>query len=251
MQVSKALIDAPRQGKRVHAVCGLVFLCLSSMHCSPGISSLWHGSTVSPVLLPPAWIERALITTDNAVSPFPRTDWHYPSGWLLFKHPNMTQQTTIAATALMALLLTGCTGYSPRDDLIGQHRAVLIARLGPPEREYPSGGMPKLHFPRGPAGWHTYFVCLDKSDRVTHWEQVLTEERFDRIRPGMSLAEVIDTIGISRIQNRLAGGRGHIWYYRYQNTQCRSFVIEFTDTDQVRGAGYIHRSGRRCGYVGP
>ena len=127
----------------------------------------------------------------------------------------------------------------------------MIYELGAPERETLSGEFRKLHYPKGSAGLHTYFIYLDKEDKVSHWEQVLTEDRFDSIKAGMALDQVIDTIGITLIRTQLATDRGYVWYYRYQNTQCRSFVIEFTGDNFVRGTLYVHRSGRRCNYVGP
>lgn len=162
----------------------------------------------------------------------------------------MENFATRLAAVCIVLLAAACAGY-PHPQLIGQTRTAVIAELGAPERETSSGEFRKLHYPKGSAGLHTYFVYLDKEDKVSHWEQVLTEDRFDRITPGMTLEQVIDRIGISRMRNQLAGDRGYIWYYRYHNTQCRSFVIEFTRDDVVRGTGYIHRSGRRCNYVGP
>lgn len=107
----------------------------------------------------------------------------------------------------------------------------------------------KLHFVRGPGGWDTYFVYLDDTDRVVRWEQVLTEERFDTIRSGMTQEQVIDAIGISKITNGLGRNRGYVWHYRYKTTQCRSFVVEFTPEDVVRSAGYLFRA-RQCRYVG-
>ena len=148
-------------------------------------------------------------------------------------------------------LLTACAGYSPGRSLVGQTREFLIAQMGLPEREYASNAFQKLQYPRGPAGWHTYFVYLDQDDRVADWEQVLTEQRFDTLKPGMTRDEVIDSVGISRVRNQLARNRGYLWYYRYENTQCRSFIIEFDGQNTVRGTGYIQRSGRRCHYVGP
>jgi hypothetical protein len=163
----------------------------------------------------------------------------------------MKRTFTRFISAFSLLLTAACTGYAPNNRLVGQNRAAVIAELGIPEREYPSGEFSKLHFPRGSAGSHTYFVYLDKEDKLSRWEQVLTEDRFDSIRAGMSLDQVIDAVGITRIRTQLAGDRGYVWYYRYQNTQCRSFVIEFTRDYIVRGTLYIHRSGRRCNYVGP
>lgn len=149
------------------------------------------------------------------------------------------------------LLVAACANCSPDNRLIGQHRTALLAQMGQPEREYLSNEFKKLQFPRGPAGWHTYFVYIDKDDRVANWEQVLTEARFDALKPSMTREEVIDIVGISLSQNQLAKDRGYLWYYRYENTQCRSFFIEFDSQNNVRGTGYIHRSGRRCNYVGP
>lgn len=149
-----------------------------------------------------------------------------------------------------ALLVSGCASYSPRSDLVGQSRAALVAQMGEPEREVEWQGVKKLHYPRGPGGSHTYFVYLDRSDRIINWEQVLTEERFNTIRPGMSREQVIDILGITKITNGLARDRGYVWHYRYATPHCQSFVIEFTAEDVVRSAGYRVRSGRRCKYVG-
>jgi hypothetical protein len=123
--------------------------------------------------------------------------------------------------------------------------------MGQPEREYPSPEGQKLQYPRGPAGSHTYFIYLDSSNRVVRWEQVLTEEKFGTIRPGMTKDQVIDILGATTNTNGLARNRGYVWHYRYDTPLCQSFVIEFTQEDIVRSSGIRVRSGRRCKYVGP
>lgn len=150
----------------------------------------------------------------------------------------------------VAVAFAGCASYSPRSDLVGQSRATLVAQMGAPEREYPSQGLQKLHYPRGFAGSHTYFVYLDSNDRVVRWEQVLTEARFNTVRPGMTKQEVIDLLGVPSLTNGLARDRGYVWHYRYETPACQSFVIEFTPEDTVRSPGYRIRSGRRCKYIG-
>ncbi len=152
---------------------------------------------------------------------------------------------------VLAVALSACAGYAPRSDLIGQSRATLVAQMGAPGREYSSQGLQKLHYPRGPAGSHTYFVYLDPNDRVVRWEQVLTEARFDSVKPGMTKDEVIDLLGVPSVTNGLARDRGYVWHYRYETPLCKSFVIEFTPENEVRSAGYRIRSGRQCKYVGP
>jgi hypothetical protein len=152
--------------------------------------------------------------------------------------------------AFMAINLAACAGYAPSADLVGQSKASVLQKLGQPEREYEAGGRKKLQFPRGPYGSHTYFVYLDNEDKVLGWEQVLTEERFNQIVPGMTQAQVIDLIGISKITNGLARERGEVWHYRFWNIRCASFVIEFTAEGVVRNAGYRIRGNRQCKYVG-
>jgi len=114
----------------------------------------------------------------------------------------------LAFTLFTAVTVTACAGYAPSAKLVGQDRMSVIQTLGQPEREYVVDGKKKLHFPRGPAGSHTYFVYLDDEDRVTGWEQVLTEERFKQIVPDMTKGEVIDLIGVSKITHGLARERG-------------------------------------------
>ena len=151
---------------------------------------------------------------------------------------------------VVACVLAGCASYAPRKDLVGQTRDTLVAQMGVPEREYPSQGLRKLHYPRGPGGSHTYFVYLDDDNRVVRWEQVLTEERFDTVKPGMTKDEVIDLLGVPTVTNGLARDRGYVWHYRYETPMCKSFVIEFTEEGVVRSAGYRIRSGKQCKYIG-
>ena len=152
--------------------------------------------------------------------------------------------------ALVLPLIAGCAAYSPSKSIIGQDRIALVAEMGQPEREYAVDGLRVLHFPRGPAGSHTYFVYLDSNDRVMKWEQVLTEDRFGAILPGMTKDQVISNLGITKITNGLARNRGYVWHYRYDTPHCNSFVIEFTSEDTVRSAGIRKRSGRKCKFVG-
>lgn len=161
----------------------------------------------------------------------------------------MRHSTTFVAVLFIALI-AGCAGYAPGKDSIGQDRAALLAEMGRPEREYETDGMQVLHFPRGPAGSHTYFVYLDQDNRVVKWEQVLTEDRFNSIVPGMTKDQVIRILGITKITNGLARNRGYVWHYKYDTPFCKSFVIEFTSEDTIRSAGYRLRSGRKCKYVG-
>ncbi len=180
-----------------------------------------------------------------------------PRGVAFFQTSFMYSKLSTPILVFVAALLCGCAGYSPHQghfgqplDVAGESQDVLVARLGPPERALHIDGLRVLHFPRGPAGSHTYFVYVDNQDRVVKWEQVLTEERFNTIQPGMNQDEVVNLIGITKITNGLARNRGYVWHYRYETPHCKSFVIEFTPEDTVRSSGYRFRNGRKCKYVG-
>ncbi len=159
--------------------------------------------------------------------------------------------TVFSILRIAALVaLTGCASYVVHSDMVGQSRATLIKQMGAPEREYSSQGLQKLHYNQGFGSSHTYFFYLDINDRVVRWEQVRTEERFDTVRPGMQKAEIIDLLGSPTVAHSLARDRGYVWHYRYETPFCKSFVIEFSNNDEVRSAGYRIRSGRTCKHVG-
>ncbi len=107
-------------------------------------------------------------------------------------------------SALVIVLLFGCAGYSPSPDIVGQDRTTLSAGMGQPEREYEVDGFTVLHYPRGPAGSHTYFVYLGNDSRVVKWEQVLTEDRFNAIDPG------IDTVRSANYRTRIGRSCKHV-----------------------------------------
>jgi hypothetical protein len=111
-------------------------------------------------------------------------------------------------------LLSGCTTYGPSDRFLGLSRQEVITLLGPP-RPLPDtlDGARRLDFPRGPMGFRT-------------------------IKDGMDISEVIERIGVATDTFLIARNRGYVWNYRYENTQCKWFQIEFTAESKVRSAGY-------------
>lgn len=139
---------------------------------------------------------------------------------------------------MMVSLLTACSGYAPPADLTGVTREQLVARMGEPDMQRPVDGGTRLEFPRGPYGVHTWFVYLDASGRAVRSEQVLTEQYFNRINPGMDEDEVRRTLGRPGEVDGLARSRGTVWSYRYENPFCLWFQVEISQERKVRSAGY-------------
>ena len=155
----------------------------------------------------------------------------------------------IAASLVASALLASCASYAPSASIIGLSREQVIARLGNPEPAPSGDNPPRLDFPRGPMGKHTYFVYFDEQGKAVRFEQALTEARFSKIVPDISTEQVIQLIGISRSTFGLARDRGFVWSYRYENPLCQWFQVEFTTEGKVRSAGYSKAPECRVGRI--
>jgi hypothetical protein len=138
------------------------------------------------------------------------------------------------------VIFAGCaTSYAPSNTMTGLTRDEVIARLGAPDPTPADlSSAARLDFPRGPYGRHTYAVYFSPEGRVTEFQQLLNEENFSKIKPGMNVGEVVHLIGISRNTFGLARNRGYVWSYRYITPLCQWFQIEFTQENTVRSTGY-------------
>ena len=141
-------------------------------------------------------------------------------------------------TLPLLLVLSGCAGYAPDNRWIGENQEFVQRMMGAPSSELTLQDSIVMIFPRGPWGKQTYFVYFDPSGAMTRWTQVLDEKNFDLIKPGMHRNEVITIIGESKATYGLARNRGYVWNYRYVNTFCMWFNVEFTSENLVRSTGY-------------
>ncbi len=151
-------------------------------------------------------------------------------------------RTTVATATCIAtaVMLSACaTSYSPSPDIVGKSPTEVMAKLGSPMPAPDSlEGVRRLDFPRGPFGRHTYVVHFGQDGKAERFEQVLKEENFARIKPGMDVSEVREVIGVSRDTFLLGRERGFVWNYRYITPLCQWFQIEFTKEARVRSSGY-------------
>lgn len=138
----------------------------------------------------------------------------------------------------LSLLLPACSSYAPPGTLAGMSRDELVAQMGPPDMERRVDAGTRLEFPRGPYGQHTWFVYFDAAGRAIRAEQVLTEQNFNRIQPGMAQDDVRQLLGRPSEVQGLARARGMVWSYRYENQFCNWFQVELSLQQQVRSAGY-------------
>ncbi|WP_157271043.1 hypothetical protein [Azohydromonas aeria] len=142
--------------------------------------------------------------------------------------------------AAAALLLSACATYSPARVQPGMDAAQVEQLMGgAPTGRYPGpGGGTRLEYARGPAGLHTYMIDLDPGGRVTGWQQVLTENNFNAITPGMPVREMLWRLG-RPAQTRGGGWQpGQVWTYRYDSSPfCLWWQISVVG-DVVKDAAY-------------
>jgi hypothetical protein len=143
---------------------------------------------------------------------------------------------------VLSASLSACVTPVPTADIIGLDKPALLQKLGKPRREAVYLDGERWDYSRGHEGIFMYFVHIGRDGRVARYEQVLSDENFARIKPGMTKAEVIDIIGEGPRYNGIANGRGYVWSYKnFRSSVCIWFQIEFDPNHVVRSTGYNRR----------
>lgn len=92
----------------------------------------------------------------------------------------------------------------------------VIAVMGRPERVYEdSDGTRALQYPKGPAGTRTWEFLIDRNGVLRDYRQLLTEENFARIKPGMTREEVHRLLGRERTVARYQRKNEEVLDWRY------------------------------------
>jgi hypothetical protein len=148
---------------------------------------------------------------------------------------------SIQVFVLLSAGLAGCSGllrYGPGNLPVGAPAEQVRAQLGEPTGRYPRAeGGERLEFARGPFGKHTFMVDMDAAGRVQRWEQVLREEVFHQITPGMTAEELRYKLGRPAKQFGIWRG-ATVWTWRYETPFCQWFMVTVEPNRVVRDAGF-------------
>lgn len=138
-----------------------------------------------------------------------------------------------------ALLLGACASYGPGGLVPGATPEQAVAHMGPATGRYtlPDGGQ-RLEFARGPMGKHTYMLDFDASGRLQRSEQVLDENHFLALRPGMTQDEVLQRIGHPSEQQFLTRQQHRLWSYRYDTPFCIWYQVSIDTAGRVAELGH-------------
>ncbi len=111
----------------------------------------------------------------------------------------MPTRALLPILLLTATLLGGCAAMAPPAFILGSStQGEVIAQRGAPAMHWEEPqGVTRMVWPTGPYGTSTLIARFDAQQRLLSYEEVLNEEHFAAIQPGMSQDEVLRLIGPS------------------------------------------------------
>jgi hypothetical protein len=144
-----------------------------------------------------------------------------------------------SAAISMAMMLAGCASYGPGGLAPGASIDQIIAKMGRPTGDYKMpDGTRRLEYARGPTGVRTYMLDLDAAGGLKSSQQVLTENRFEAVRAGMTQDELLRTLGHPAEIRGSDWQKLAFWNYRYENPFCTFFQVDVDRSGIVRGTGH-------------
>lgn len=137
-------------------------------------------------------------------------------------------------SAVCAAAIAGCA--TPAAVAPGTPESQLRAQFGRPAAEYAlEGGAKRLEYPMGPFQQTKYMVDVDASGRVQRVEQVLTAEKFARLRIGIDDRAVVRReFGIPLYERPYPLAGLIAWMYPYkENGVWDSEMAVYFDKDGI------------------
>lgn len=145
---------------------------------------------------------------------------------------------TLPAMLLIVLLATGCDpqrvakleeGVSTEVDVRKQFGDPLTVTVEP-------DGTRTLEYPRQPEGWTNYVIRIGPDGKMSSLRQLLNDDNFARVQPGMSRQQVRDLLGRPAEQKRHDLVREEVWSWRYKPlNESRLFSVSFDAQGKVQG----------------
>ncbi|PKO87917.1 MAG: hypothetical protein CVU18_09075 [Betaproteobacteria bacterium HGW-Betaproteobacteria-12] len=136
------------------------------------------------------------------------------------------------ATALASALLPACDVVNLPQIKPGVTTATeVLERMGEPGyRHWNDDGTATWEYSRQPAGVHCYMISFDHQQVVARLEQVLSDEYYARVRPGMSKDDIRRLIGAPGSRTVFDNLREEIWEWRIEGvmpTDETYFMVHF------------------------
>jgi hypothetical protein len=152
-------------------------------------------------------------------------------------HALIRYKAVILSVVAAGLLALGCDRQGRPIDEFGLDRLAtgvssegdVRAIMGDPETVWKEDdGTRLLQYPKGPEGVRTWEFQIDSSGKLKDYRQILTEEQFSRVKPGMGKDEVRRLLGKPRSIVQFKLKNEEVWDWLYQGTTApRLFNVHF------------------------
>lgn len=157
----------------------------------------------------------------------------------------MLKLFAILAMALAAVLLVACDAANLAEIHPGVTTSDQVLQLmgEPGSRHANADGTTTWEYTRQPSGVDCYMISFDGRQIVSRVEQVLSDEYFARVQPGMSQAEVRRLLGAPGTRRVFARQQEEIWEWRIRGVPATDetyFSVAF-DT----GSGLVKSAAQR------
>jgi hypothetical protein len=141
----------------------------------------------------------------------------------------MTVALHRAAALLVLILAAGCANFSAISP--GDSAPTVEARVGAPGTVWKNAdGSEVWEYPLGPSGVQTFMVDIGPDRTVRAVRQVLREEYFSKVVPGMSRDEVRRLLGRPKEVWYFPARDEEVWTWRYLEVNYRLFNALFDRT---------------------
>jgi outer membrane protein assembly factor BamE (lipoprotein component of BamABCDE complex) len=144
----------------------------------------------------------------------------------------------IVLGVLMLSALFGCDYLAQRDLKPGESTVEDVRKLlGRPEMIWEEkDGSQTLEFVRAPAGTATYMVDIGPDGKYRGMRNVLQQDTFDKVRPGMSTDEVRRLLGKPSETVVFKLKQEDVWSWRHNDAthQPKMFNVHFSLDGKVR-----------------
>lgn len=97
-------------------------------------------------------------------------------------------------------------------------------------------GTRTMEYPRQPEGWTNYVIKIGPDGKMSSLRQLLNDDNFARVQPGMDRLQVRQLLGPAAEQKRYALKNEEVWGWRYKPVnESRMFSVSFGPDGKVLG----------------
>jgi outer membrane protein assembly factor BamE (lipoprotein component of BamABCDE complex) len=102
-----------------------------------------------------------------------------------------------------------------------------------------SDGSRVMEYPRQPEGWTNYLITIGPDGKMSSLRQLLNEENFARIQPGMDKLQVRAALGRPAKVQRFDLKNEEVWDWRFKpQNESRMFSVTFNAAGRVTATAF-------------